>query len=112
MRFEPNVEAPGSFDRYLDELHGQAPFGERERKTHALYYGLDGHGGISLGEIGSLPGITPGRIPQIRNRAPRELRRSKHGQAFDRLRCGRTTGRSGADVDLAGHPSRETREHV
>ncbi len=75
-------------DNDLDEQRGslEAMFkqylSERERRTLYLYYGLDGGEGRTPAEIGSLLGMTPERIRQIRNRAVEKLLGSPHGKSL------------------------------
>jgi len=75
-----NVNATACRD--LLETMFESYLTQRERKILYLYYGLDDGEERTLGEIGSLLGVTRERIRQIRNRACEKLVDSPHGESL------------------------------
>jgi RNA polymerase primary sigma factor len=56
--------------------HGLSRLSSREVEVLSAYYGLNGHRGLNLEEIGKLYGLTRERVRQIKERAIRRLRKS------------------------------------
>ena len=65
-------------------LHYLAILNEREHLVLSAYYGLDDQDPMSLGEIGTVLGVTRERVRQIRNRAFEKLR-LHYGEALTEL---------------------------
>ncbi len=77
----PEEEAMNHF--LTDEIeHALGTLAARDAKVLRLYFGLDGGCEHTLGEIGSMLGVTRERVRQLRDRALKRLREGEVGVAL------------------------------
>jgi RNA polymerase primary sigma factor len=76
-----NADTPDDFLMYQslkDEIRqALSTLTERESEVIILYYGLEGNQSLSLEEIGERFSITRERVRQLKERATRQLKRSR-----------------------------------